>query len=69
MPVSPHAESTLTDRYHTTVPETAHSFLDQDMRTHPEHLQALDSDMVRRLQALVAGIEVDLDARLQADDE
>lgn len=102
-------ESTLTDRYQTTVPETVRralglckrdkihytirpggevvlsrveiteehdpvlgQFLDllsRDMAKHPERLQAVDTRLVQRAQALVGGIEVDLGAVLSADDE
>lgn len=102
-------ESTLTDRYQTTVPETVRrvlqlekrdkihytirpsgevvltraaasdgddpalgqflSFLARDIANHPEHLHAMDASFVQRLQALTAGIEIDLDAPLSADDE
>lgn len=102
-------ESTLTDRYQTTVPETVRrvlrlgkrdkihytirpsgevvltraeapgeedpvlgqflGFLARDMASHPERLQAVDAGLVQRLQSLVGGIEVDLDAALSADDE
>ena len=102
-------ESTLTDRYQTTVPETVRralrlgkrdkihyiirpsgevvltraeasegddpvlgqflGFLARDIASHPERLQAVDSGLVQRLQSLVGGIEVDLDAALSADDE
>lgn len=109
MPAALEAESTLTDRYQTTVPETirralrlgkrdkihytvratgevvltrAHDaeytdpvlgqfldFLAQDMATHPERLQGLSADWVRQINALVGGIQVDLDAPLSADNE
>nr|WP_297479013.1 type II toxin-antitoxin system PrlF family antitoxin [Ferrovum sp.] len=102
-------ESTLTDRYQTTVPETVRralrlgkrdkihytirpggevvltrvgtadeddpvlgqflGFLAQDIANHPERLQVMDADLVQRLQSLVGGIELDLDAALSADDE
>ncbi len=102
-------ESTLTDRYQTTVPETVRralqlgkrdkihytirpsgevvltrasspgdndpvldqflGFLARDIATHPERLQAIDAGLVHRLQSLVGGIDVDLDAALPADDE
>lgn len=102
-------ESTLTDRYQTTVPETVRralqlgkrdkihytirpggevvlsraevsegddpaigqflGFLARDIASHPERLQAVDAGLVQRLQSLVGGIEVDLDAALSADDE
>ena len=111
MTASLDVESTLTDRYQTTVPETVRralrlgkrdkirytirpsgevvltrstspegleaddpvlgqflGFLTHDMACHPERLQAVDAGLVERLQSLVNGIEVDLDAALSADD-
>ena len=102
-------ESTLTDRYQTTVPETVRralklrkrdkihytirpsgevvltrveasdgddpvlgqflGFLAADITRHPERLQALDAGLVQRIQSLVGGVDVDLDAALSADDE
>jgi len=102
------ADSTLTDRYQTTVPETVRralrlgkrdkihytirpggevvltraeayesddpilgqflNFLARDITNHPERLQAMDADFVQRVQSLVDGVEVDLDAALPADD-
>lgn len=102
-------ESTLTDRYQTTVPETVRralslgkrdkihytirpggevilsrveiaeeadpvleqflGFLARDMTSHPERLQAVDASLVQRVQSLVGGMEVDLDAVPSADDE
>ena len=103
-------ESTLTDRYQTTVPETVRralrlrkrdkihytirpngevvlsrvaptaqadpvleqflEFLAQDLVSHPERLQTVDSALVQRIQSLVGGsVEVDLDAPLSADGE
>jgi antitoxin PrlF len=44
-------------------------FLARDIASHPERLQAVDAGLVQRLQSLVGGIEVDLDAALSADDE
>lgn len=109
MSIKLEVESTLTDRYQTTVPETVRralrlgkrdkihytilpeggvmltradvaeksdpvldaflSFLTRDVATHPERLQAIDSAFVQRMQSLVEGIDVDLDAPLSADDE
>lgn len=103
------AESTLTDRYQTTVPETVRralrlgkrdkihytirtggevvltraeatesddpvlgqflGFLAHDIACHPEHLQAVDAGFVQRIQSLVGGVEIDLDAALPADEE
>jgi antitoxin PrlF len=100
------AESTLTDRYQTTVPETVRralrlgkrdkihytirpdgevvltragdddpalapflDFLARDMVQRPERLKALDADFAQRIQALVGGVEVDLDAPLSAEDD
>jgi len=109
MPATLDVESTLTDRYQTTVPETVRralrlgkrdkirysirpsgevvltraeaskgddpvlgqflGFLARDIASHPERLRAVDAGLVQRLQSLVGGIEVDLDAALSADDE
>jgi antitoxin PrlF len=109
MPATLEVESTLTDRYQTTVPETVRralrlgkrdkihysirpggevvltrgevsegddpvlgqflDFLARDIASHPERLRAVDVGLVQRLQSLVGGIEVDLDAALSADDE
>ena len=44
-------------------------FLARDIASHPERLQAIDSTFVQRIQSLTAGIEIDLDAPLSADDE
>lgn len=102
-------ESTLTDRYQTTVPETVRralklgkrdkihytirpsgevvltraeasdgddpvlgqflGFLARDIASHPDRLQLVDAGLVQRLQSLVGGMEIDLDAALSADDE
>jgi antitoxin PrlF len=109
MPVTMQVESTLTDRYQTTVPETVRralrlgkrdkihytirpdgevvltraaagesddpgltpflEFLARDLAEHPERLQAVDTGLAKRIQALVGSVEVDLDAPLSADDE
>lgn len=103
------AESTLTDRYQTTVPDPIRralrlgkrdklhysvrdngevvltradavetddpvlsqflDFLAQDVASHPERLQSVDKNLVKRLKFLVGKVEVDLDAPLSADDE
>ncbi len=97
-------ESTLTDRYQTTVPETVRralrlgkrdkihysirptgevvltraepsksddpvieqflGFLARDIASNPERLRTVDTGLVQRLQALVGGVEVDLDVAL-----
>lgn len=109
MPATLEVESTLTDRYQTTVPETVRralklgkrdkihytirpdgevlltraapaevddpvlgqflGFLARDIASHPERLQSVDAGLVQRIQSLVGGVEVDLDAPLSADDE
>ena len=109
MPAALEAESTLTDRYQTTVPETVRralglgkrdkiryrirpggevvltrvgtdeaddpvigqflGFLARDVAGHPERLRSVDADLLHRIQSLVGGVEVDLDAPLTADDE
>jgi antitoxin PrlF len=109
MPATLEVESTLTDRYQTTVPETVRralrlgkrdkihytirpggevvltraeaaeaddpvlgqflGFMARDIASHPERLQAINTGLVQRLKSLVAGVEIDLDAPLSADDE
>ena len=103
------AESTLTDRYQTTVPEPIRralhlgkrdkiryclmpngdvvitrvensdeadpvlgqflNFLAHDIASRPERLKALDGGLLERANELVAGIQVDLNEPLSADDE
>jgi antitoxin PrlF len=109
MPATLEVESTLTDRYQTTVPETVRralklgkrdkihyailpdgavmltragqsegddpvlgqflGFLARDIANHPERLLSVDTGLVKRIQSLVGGVEVDLEAPLSADDE
>lgn len=109
MAVNLEVESTLTDRYQTTVPATVRrvlqlgkgdkihytirpngevvltraeasedvdpvlgqflGFLAADLARHPERLQSLDAGFVQRLQSLVGGVDVDLNAALSTDDE
>jgi antitoxin PrlF len=109
MAVTLEVESTLTDRYQTTVPETVRralklgkrdkihytihpsgevvltrvetsdgddpvlgqflGFLAADITRHPERLQSVDAGLVHRLQSLVGGVEVDIEAALSEDDE
>lgn len=111
MPAMLDAESTLTDRYQTTVPETVRRalklskrdrihytirsdgevvitraasakaededpvlseflrFLADDMASHPERIQMLDSHLLQRIQSLTEGVDMDLDRPLSADDE
>ena len=101
--------STLTDRYQTTVPETVRralklskrdkihysilpdgavlltravhaevedpvmekflAFLSRDIANHPERLQVIDTGLAHRIQSLVGGMDVDIEAPLLADDE
>ena len=109
MPATLEAESTLTDRYQTTVPETVRralrlrkrdkiqyvihpsgevvltrasdaeaddpvlgpflGLLAQDIAAHPERLQSVSSNFVQRVQSLVSGVTVDLEAPLSEADE
>ena len=101
-------ESTLTDRYQTTVPDAVRkalhlekrekirytiqpdgnvllsradmndedpvlgsflSFLASDIQKHPEYIQAATPELVSRIQGLVGGIDVDLDAPLDEEDD
>ncbi|MBD1865690.1 MULTISPECIES: type II toxin-antitoxin system PrlF family antitoxin [Trichocoleus] len=102
------SESTLTDRYQTTVPDPVRKFLGlskrdkirydiqpdgqvtisrasqseddpvlgqfldflaQDIKKNPQHVQAISSELVNRIQSLVANVEFDLDAPLSDEDE
>ena len=108
--LAPFSESTLTDRYQTTVPASVRKalglsksdkicytihpdgqvtiakaaltetendpvlgkfldFLARDMEQHPQQVQAIDPNLIQRAQALVVGIELDLDAPLADDEE
>lgn len=44
------------------------ALLEQDIATHPERLQPIGAELVRRLQDLVGAIEVDLDEALPDDE-
>ena len=44
-------------------------FLADDIANHPGRLQAVDQPFIQRIRALVAGVDVDLDAALPEDDE
>lgn len=43
--------------------------IEADIKAHPERLKAFDGALRVRLAALIAGVEVDLDAALSPDDE
>lgn len=102
-------ESSLTDRFQTTVPDAVRralklrkrdriiysllddgtvllgrkteaenrdpvmdqflAFLARDLSTRPEQVRAIDSGLLKRLQPLLANVEVNLDAPLAPDDE
>lgn len=102
------AESTLTDRFQTTVPSPVRkalhlgkkdkikyaiqadgsvvisrveaqesdpvlgeflSFIARDMQAHPERLEPLSASMRESVDALVQGVEINLDAPLSDEDE
>ncbi len=102
------SESTLTDRYQTTVPDLVRkalhlnkrgkirytiqangdvimsranqqktdpvleqflSFLAQDISKNPQHVQAVNNELVLRIQSLVADVKVDLNSHLSEEDE
>ena len=44
-------------------------YLDWSKASYSGRLQAVDANLVQRLEKLVGGIEVDLDAALSPDDE
>jgi antitoxin PrlF len=106
--IAPCPESTLTDRYQTTVPDPVRkvlglnkrdkicytiepdgkvfitrvdqlesdpilagflNFLAQDIEKNPQHIQAISSDLVSRVQSLVLDVDLDLNAPLLEEDE
>jgi antitoxin PrlF len=107
-PSTPCSESTLTDRYQTTVPDPVRkvlglnkrdriaytigsdgqvtisrvedanndpllgqflNFLATDIGHNPQHVQQVSSNLVSRIQELVANVDLDLDAPLTAEEE
>jgi antitoxin PrlF len=107
-PSTPCSESTLTDRYQTTVPDPVRkilglnkrdriaytigsdgqvtisraedtnndpllgqflNFLATDIQQNPQHIGQVSSDLVNRIQQLVANVDLDLDAPLTAEEE
>jgi len=42
--------------------------LEQDIAAHPERLQPVTAEQVRRVQSLVGGVSVELDTPLPPDD-
>lgn len=106
--LGPCPESTLTNRYQTTVPDPVRkalglnkrdkicytiqpdgkvlisradktesdpilgeflNFLARDIEKNPQHLQAISSGLVSRVQSLVSEVDLDLDASLSDEDE
>jgi antitoxin PrlF len=102
------SESTLTDRYQTTIPDPIRKalglnkrdkirytiqsngqvvisradetesdpilgkflhFLVEDIEKNPQHLTAISSDLVSRVQSLVSEVDIDLDVPLVDEDE
>ena len=102
-------ESSLTERYQTTVPESVRrtlklgkrdkirytirpdgdvvmsrvdvieeedpvmgqflNFLARDFANHPERLASIEAGLADRIQSLISGVKIDLDAPLSEDDE
>jgi len=44
-------------------------FLDQDIRQNPHHVKNVPQSLIARARELTRGVEVDLDAPLDPDDE
>lgn len=60
-------ESIFIDRYQTTVSEAVRRA--NGTVNGPHHLQTLDARLVRHMQSLIEGVDIDLDAPLAAEDE
>ena len=72
MPATLQVESTLTDRYQTTVPETVRRALRLGKRDKIHYTIRPDGEVVLSRAAVDSGdegVEVELDAPLSADDE
>ena len=107
--IPPCSESTLTQRYQTTIPAPVRQalnlnkndkirytiesdnkvtisrvveekesdpilgsflkFLAKDMKENPEHIQAISPDLVNRAKSLTEGVDIDLDAPLEDEEE
>jgi antitoxin PrlF len=106
--IIPCSESTLTDRYQTTVPDPIRkvlglnkrdrisytiesdgkvtisraeepeqdpllgkflNFIARDIEQNPQHIKAINADLVERIRDLVDGVDIDLDAPLADEDE
>lgn len=44
-------------------------FIETDMTNNPQHIQVIRPELVENIQALVAGVEIDLDSPLSDEDE
>ncbi len=73
MSVTPKVESTLTrvlaQDEEDPVLAAILSFVAQDVASHPERLQALDVNLLTRIDALVGNVAVSLAEPLSADNE
>ena len=45
------------------------NFLDRDMKKNPQHIKPISPDLIKRVQFLTDGIEVNIDAPLSEEDE
>lgn len=45
------------------------NFLAQDMKNNPQHIKPISANLIKRVQFLTDGIEVNLDAPLSEEDE
>lgn len=45
------------------------TFLENDIRERPQHIHAIDSELLRRIRSLTKGMDVDLNSPLTDEDE
>lgn len=45
------------------------SLLERDIANHPEKLQPINAELIKQLESLVEGIDIDIDARVPEDAE
>lgn len=64
----PIIEKVATAKGQTTTPNAVRAFLEflaSDIRAHPERIQSVSPQLRARIEALIAGLEIDLNAPIE----
>jgi antitoxin PrlF len=59
----------VSEEHHDPLVGSFLTFLEKDLRSHPERIESLSSDVAKRISALTTGVDVDLDAPIEGDVE